>query len=458
VKDITIANICFGARDSEGKVGYVPLGPLYVTAALEARGYGVDFRDYLVGSSAFAEPMAPQSLVSFLDDSCPIVGIGCTSGTLPFVISSLSRLKAQQPEKIFILGGIGPTGVAEEILQHFPFIDVVVRGEGEATVVELVGRLMSGREPADVEGIVYRHGDRVRVNPDRTWIEDLDEVPFPAYHQVNPHRYSIKGIASSRGCPYQCVFCDTAPFWGRRCRSRGVKNVIREMVHLRDTYGIREFEFVDDTFVLNRQRVFEFCERLKQEKPEMKWTCCGRVDLMDEELLKTMAEAGCSMIFYGMESGSDKVLKRIKKRFTREQARAVIAQTARYFDIYVSFIWGFPFETMADFRETIDCTAFVEDLGGTPWLFSLAPLPLSSLYREYRHTLVLSDGWFVNMAGPDRQKMVELVDKYPGIFSGFYRYPTEGFEEKYRFIKERGLMEHGAQTVFLDGLLASKWE
>lgn len=458
MKDITIANICFGAKDNKGKVGYVPLGPLYVTAALEEQGYGVDFRDYLVAAHAFSEPMAPQSLLSFLDDSCPIVGIGCTSGTLPFVISSLSQLKKQHPEKTFILGGIGPTGVAEEIMRSFPFIDVVVKGEGEKTIVAVMDRLTSARGLQDVDGIVYWQGGAVRVNPARHWIEDLDKVPFPAYHRVNPHHYSIEGIASSRGCPYNCVFCDTAPFWGRRYRARSMGNVIREIEQLKDAYGIKEFEFVDDTFVLNRDRVFAFCDQVKKKKLDINWTCCGRIDLMDEKMMQVMAESGCMMIFYGMESGSDSILKRIKKMFTREKARAVIAQSARYFDIYVSFIWGFPFETMADFQDTIDCTAFISDLGGTPWLFSLAPLPMSLLYKEYRDKLVLSEEWFVNMAGPAREKIFDLVEKYPGIFSGFYRYQTDNFEEKYNIIKERGLMGQGAQTVFLDGLLVSKWE
>jgi radical SAM superfamily enzyme YgiQ (UPF0313 family) len=456
VKDITIANICFGVADGDGKVGYVPLGPLYVTAALEQAGYNVDFRDYLVGSSAYTDPMAPQSLVAFLRDSCRLVGIGCTSGTLPLVLSAVEMLKRERPEMIVFLGGIGPTGVAEEIIREFPSVDVVVKGEGELTVVELTERLLAGSGLEGVRGIVYRLDSRVKDGGRRCLIEDLDDVPTPAYGKVNPHSYSIAGIASSRGCPYDCLFCDTAPFWQRRHRSRSLDDVLGEIRFLKETYGIRDFEFVDDTFVLNRSRVIEFCRRLALEPLDITWSCCGRIDLMDEEMMRTMAVSGCRMVFYGMESGSDRVLAGIKKKFTRKQACAVIARSARYFDVYVSFIWGFPFETMADFQETVDCTTFVSELGGTPWLFALAPLPMSSLYRQYRDSLELQDGWYSNMGG-DREGAARVIRKYPGVFSGFYRYPTEAFDEKFALIKERGLMGDGEQTVFLDGLLVSKW-
>jgi radical SAM superfamily enzyme YgiQ (UPF0313 family) len=456
--DVTIANTCFGAGDPGGKVGYIPLGPLYITAALEKEGYEVDFRDYLVGSGAYSEPMAPDSLVSFLEKPCDIIGVGCTGGTLPAVISALSILEQQHPGKTVILGGIGPTGAAEEIVKHFPFIDIVVKGEGEATIVEVVNALARGKGLEKVRGIVYRENGVFRVNPPRPWIKDPDTIPFPAYHKIDPADYSITGIASTRGCPFDCTFCDTAPFWGRRYRARSVANVIEEIRFLDGEYGLRHFEFVDDTFVLKKERVYEFCRRIQKETPGIRWTCCGRINLVDEEMMKIMADSGCTMVFYGMESGSDKILARIKKEFTRERAKEVIARTAEYFDVYVSFIWGFPFETMEDFHETIDCTAFVSQLGGIPWLFSLAPLPLSSLYREYRDTLVFSEEWCANMAGSAGEKQLELLKKFPRIFCGFYRYDTENFREKFTIIKERGLMEHGTQTVFLDGLIVSKWE
>jgi len=456
--DITIANICFGAADPEGKVGYIPLGPLYVSAALEGAGYGVDFRDYLVGSRAYSEPMSPGSLVSFLADPCDIIGLGCTSGTLPAVISALSSLKQQHPGITIILGGIGPTGAAEEIVKHFPFIDIVVKGEGEETIVEVVRALERGKGLNEVRGIVYRENGEFHVNPARRWIENPDRIDFPAYHKVDPTGYSITGIASTRGCPFECTFCDTAPFWGRCYRARSIGNVMAEIRFLYEEYGLRHFEFVDDTFVLKRERVYEFCRQIQKEKLDIRWTCCGRINLVDEEMLKMMADSGCTMVFYGMESGSDKILARIKKEFTRDQAKEVIARTAEYFDVYVSFIWGFPFETMEDFHQTIDCTSFVSQLGGTPWLFSLAPLPLSSLYEKYKDKLLFSREWCVNMAGSAGENQLRLLKKYPRVFCGFYRYDTPGFEEKFNIIRDRGLMEHGSQTVFLDGLIISKWD
>jgi radical SAM superfamily enzyme YgiQ (UPF0313 family) len=446
-----------GKKDSQGKVGYTPLGPLYVTAALEAAGFDVDFRDYQLEAHKVADPMNPAGFLSFLDNSRDIIGIGCNSGTLPTALAALETFKEKHPGKTVILGGIGPTGTAEEIIENFPFIDYVIKGEGEETTVELVKRLKNGKELKYVRGIVYREKGKLRMNPPRHLIAELDSIPLPAYHKIDPRDYSITGITSSRGCPYTCTFCDTSPFWGRKYRRRSVDNVISEILLLRDNYGIRHFEFVDDTFVMSREQVLEFCSRVKQDKLGVQWSCCSHINMMDGEMMKAMAEGGCTTVSYGMESGSDKILKQIRKEFNREQAKKVIAESVKYFDVMISFIWGFPFETMANFNETLECTEYVSRLGATPWLFSLAPLPLSSMYRQYKDALLFPGNGRGGIPGGGEQ-FTRMLKSYPEIFSGFYRYPTANFEEKYDRVKERGLVEKNNQTVFLDGLLASKWE
>ena len=436
--DMTIANLFYDARDSENRVGYVPIGPLYVASALEEVGWEVEFRDYLVDSSSFTDPLSPASVCSFLDGAADIIGIGCASELLPLTILAVQELKRRQPQKTVILGGIGPAGAAEEILTRFPFVNMVVRGEGEATMVEVLAQLRQGREPAGVAGLSYRRGERVTANPDRPRIDSLDELPFPAYHRVNLAHYAHIGIYSGRGCPYACTFCDVAPFWLRRNTVRSVDNLVEEIGLLMQMYNQRTFDIMDDIFVLDRQRVLDFCEALKARNLEVEWACCGRIDLMDEELMARMADSGCTWIFYGIESGSDQVLKKIRKGFSKEEARDIITRSGHYFQVVTSLMWGFPFETLADFYDTTDFISFMRDQACGVDLYLLAPLPFSPLYEAYGRSLELVPEKCRRLFGTGNREMLDFIRTYPGVSQWFYRYPTPHFRQKSETVKELG--------------------
>jgi anaerobic magnesium-protoporphyrin IX monomethyl ester cyclase len=436
--DMTIANLFYDVPDRENRVGYVPIGPLYVASALEKAGYEVEFRDYLVASAAYPDPLSAASVCSFLEDSADIIGIGCASELLPLTILSVQELKRRQPHKTVILGGIGPAGAAEEILTRFPFVDMVVRGEGEATMTEVLARLRQRREPAGVAGLSYRRGERVTANPDRPRIDSLDDLPFPAYQRVKLEHYAHLGIYSGRGCPYACTFCDVAPFWLRRNVARSVDNLVEEIGLLMQTVKQGTFDIMDDIFVLDRQRVLDFCEALRAKNLEVEWACCGRIDLMDEELMARMADSGCTWIFYGIESGSDRVLKKIRKGFSREEARDIIIRSGRYFQVVTSLMWGFPFETLRDFDDTADFISFMKDRECGVDLYLLAPLPFSPLYEAYRRDLELVPEKCRRLFGAGDRQMLDFIRDYPGVSQWFYRYPTPHFRQKSDRVRELG--------------------
>jgi anaerobic magnesium-protoporphyrin IX monomethyl ester cyclase len=479
MEEVLIVNMSFSIPDKEGKVGYIPLGPLYIVSALKNAGYKVDFIDYLVdllnnGSqkdrnkilSFFHADMNTakmevdyifidaQNIQRIIDHPAKYVGIGCTSGTLPQVILAIEEIKTKAPDKTIILGGIGPTGVANDLMDHFPFIDIIVLGEGEETIVEVMDNINA--DLSGVNGIIYRQNDQVVKTKPRARIQNLDKINYPAFELIDFNNYTVTSITASRGCTFKCSFCDTTQYWGRKNYYRSVENVINELKILVNDYGLTEFEFVDDTFVINRKWVERFCKELKKANLNIKWNCNVRVGLMDEPLMKLMADSGCYLVFYGIESGSNRILKRINKGFTREEAIEAIKTSSKYFHVMPSFIWGFPFETMDDLKETLSFHDFCVEIGCTIWLLTLTPLPLSELFKEFKHTLEYNDLMISKMGKTKRaEEIVNFVRKYPSAFPGFHHYKHDNFKEKYDYIVNKNYMNPDAPSAYLNGVVVN---
>ena len=446
-KDITVAHV------SVSNPITVPSGALYVAAVLSEAGYRVDFKDLTAGS--YLE-LDPERLVAGLSDSADIVGIGCMSDTLPFVIAAARKIKAQAPEKKILLGGPGPSGVGAALLEAFPFIDVIAVGEAEETVLEIAEALAAGtasrRDRSDrggirlgeVKGICLADGGRPVTTPPRERIRNLDNLPYPLYEAIEVERYPMVNIVFSRGCPYRCTFCDVAPMWQRKNFRRSVGSVVEEIRLLHSKYGKIHFEFTDETFILSEDKVLDLCDRLKREGLDIKWSCTGRVNLVNDTLLREMAAAGCQAMFFGIESGSDRVLERVNKEFTVSEAVEAIHLTLKYMRPATSFIWGFPFETKQDLTETLLLATYLSQIGVDCRLNRLAPFPLMPLFAEYGGDIewVEPNGSrpgreAFNMAGYPAE-VADLVRRFPKIFPSFYRFPTEGFEWKRRAVDSLG--------------------
>lgn len=438
-KDFTLANVVlapFGQR-------FDPLGPLYLTSVLEGNGYHVDFRDYQTNN--FHNPYSVKNILGFLHDSSDVLGIGCYFSLLPLVLLSVAELKKENPDKTIVLGGPGPTAVSEEIMKNFPQVDIIVRGEAEETIVELMDTLGKNGDLAEVSGITYRKGDEIQANPARKRIKNLDLIPFPAYDRINFSDYALTGVMSSRGCPYHCTFCEVAPLWDRRNTARSVGNLIDELRLLHDKYKIDYFYFNDDLFTLNRKRVIEFCKALKGEGLDFEWCCLARVDLVDDELMREMSLAGCTGIQYGVESGSDSILKRIGKGFTAGLALDAMSKSVKHFGRVVStYIWGFPFETLEDFYQTTFLMARAAQLGSQVKLLLLSPTPLSKLYLEYRDTIRFSEDLCPDMVWRgfpnwEQREALKMIRDYPNVFPDFYCYHSDNLVIKRDILAKCGL-------------------
>jgi len=437
VKEITLINA------SLARLRIIPAGILSVAAVLAREGYRVDVKDY-----SFVSRGAPdvESFIAICEDSAGAIGIGCMSDALPFVVHALAAFKERHPERIVVLGGPGPSGVAKELLEEFPFIDVVVVGEGELTMLEVMDCLTHGERGglASVNGICCRIGPDVHETPKRDRIKNLDELPMPLYESIPMEEYSLVNIAFSRGCPYRCTFCDVSPLWDRRHTRRSGESVIEEMRYLKDRFGKTDFEFTDETFVLKRAEVLKLCSKMRERGLGVKWACTGRVNLVDRELLAEMARSGCRGLFYGIESGSDAVLERIRKDFTAREAVDAVRATVEYIRPVASFIWGFPFETEADLARTILMAVYFSQIGVDARLNRLAPFPRAPLVEEYGDRLVWLDGQ-EGFSPLDpfqtfrlRSEIRDSIRRHPRIFPGFYWFPTDGLQNKIRLVEALG--------------------
>ncbi len=258
---------------------------------------------------------------------------------------------------------MGPhaTKLIKESFEECPELDFIMLKEVEITFKELILALEKSEGVKDIRGLAYREDGEIKVNENRNFIENLDELPIPRHDLLPLEKYVFPFIASkftfvisSRGCPYDCTFCRQPIMWSKKFRSRSAGNMMKELRFLKEI-GINNFLFQSDTFTIDRDVVLELCKKMIEEELNMNWGCNSRVDTIDEELLKWMKKAGCWMIAYGFESGSQEVLDRCKKQATIKQMEDAANLTHKMgIKMYGYFIIGLPQETKETIKKTID--------------------------------------------------------------------------------------------------------
>jgi len=419
---------------------HVPLGPLYLTRALEDAGFSVDFRDYQTVPS---DPFEMEVFLDFLKDPAPIIGLSCMANLLPFTIMAIRALKERYPDRTVILGGVGAKAVEEKILRRFPWVTIISRGESELSAPPLIRAIQDKTDLARVDGVSFRRGDEIVHTPTRERIARLDGIPFPAFEKIDLMNYAGYGMMTSRGCPYLCTFCSAAPVWDWQSYSRTARNIVDEMEFLHREAGVDLYLFQDEFFVSGKRQVMDFCRELTGRGMDVNWKAFGRVNLVDNEMMRAMADAGCVELRFGIESGSDRVLKEIKKGFTAAEALQVVPPAVEIFPrVDTFYVWGFPFETMEDFHQTLFQMVSLRMLGARilPSLLSL--LPQTPLYQEWSKKAKLE---FCPYLFPEfvftghevcREGEVEIPARYadyfeliksnPDIFPGFFHIDLAG--------------------------------
>jgi radical SAM superfamily enzyme YgiQ (UPF0313 family) len=250
----------------------------------------------------------------------------------------------------------------QQILSQNPDVDIIVRGEGEQTLLELADTITktNAQHLHKITGITFRKNGQIIRTPNRPLIQNLDDLPKPAYEHLPLKKYQLAGrinlpVLTSRGCPFQCSFCVSAQMSGKAFRMRSIKNVVEEIEWLKNTHGADAFTFYDDAFTFDTERTLTICEEIKKRKIGIPWDCQSRVDNVSKMSLAKMREAGCEVIYYGVESGSQKILDAIGKKTTIEQNEKAIKWTkeAGIF-VITSHVIGYPGETEETLQQTIN--------------------------------------------------------------------------------------------------------
>lgn len=437
MSDIAIVNATIPATTN-----VVPLGPLQIVSVLERQGYEVDFRDYQTEGRRTRLP-SPDTFYEFLCTlDSPILGISVMAGNLPTVLGAVQKLKRMQPERVIVLGGPGATDAPALILRDFP-IDMIVRGEGEVTVVELMAALKSHADLATVAGLSFRRDGQIIHTPNRKRITDLDSLPPPAYDRIDFANYH-RGlhVMTSRGCPYDCGFCSTHTIWERQVTNRRIESVIQEIKSVRDR--ITWITFCDDNLMLTERRILDLCRQLREQDLAIPWMSYGRINLATEEIIREMAACGCEEVFYGIESGSNRVLGILGKKLHIEDTYPVLKMTAQHIQqVNSSFIWGYPFETLDDFYDTIFALGQNEQMPGvTPHFYLLGPFIGTPIYRQYGHQKKFEIDFIPNVGTvPVKEKLgpypelVALIQAYPDLFVAYYHYDHEDLPSKRAVIR-----------------------
>ena len=345
----------------------IPMGMAYVAAALRKEGKEVQVEDYLV--SEYSEEKLRRKIAEFNPDI-----IGTTSVTMNFHGASaiLRDVKNINDNIITVIGGPHVTFTAEETLSEYPWIDIVARGEGDYTLVDIV----NGLPLKDIGGIAFKEKGKVIVNPLRPWIENLDELAEPARDLFPISKYRALGdecgIASSRGCPYNCAFCVGHKMVGRKGRFRTPKLVVDEIEHILEL-GFTRINIVDDLLTARKSHVYAICDEILARNIKVPWSAYTRVDTVDKELYTKMREAGCYYVLYGVESGCQKILDNVHKKITPEKVVwAVNLATECGIKSIASFVIGLPGETKETLAQSV---AFAKTLNTHYGFHLLAPFP-----------------------------------------------------------------------------------
>ncbi len=437
-------------RENE-KPSYFPLGLGYITSVLLSDGHHVEVLD--INALRIPKLEVNEYIKHIEFDVVGLTGLITEYNYIKWLVDIIKNQKLHIP--VMIGGGLA--SVAPQLLLEKTKADIIVVGEGEITTLETINALEDGRNLNEITGIWFKK-DGIHQTVPRKPIDNLDSIPFPN-RRLFPVEIYIEGMKEtwnfntplrstnlifSRGCPYTCTYCDHS-IWGHKFRTRSAENVIEEIKILVEHHDIKGVIFSDDTFILNKELVRRFCTLIKSEDIDISWTCNGRVNLIDKNILLEMKSAGCKTIGYGIESGSQTILNEMKKNVTVEQAKKAIQLTKEIGIRPIVFIMvGMFSENRTTVNETIN---FCRQLNLRAGINYVTPIPGTTLYQEAidrgkikKSLEEMLEGWgmwqnnlLVNLTGLSDEELKKLknqADKQINCLT---------LEEIYNFCKKFGV-------------------
>jgi radical SAM superfamily enzyme YgiQ (UPF0313 family) len=402
-----------------------PLSLLSIGAVLENEGFNVVVMD------AHLKALSEDEVKKEIEAIGPAI-VGITMMTATAIVSHriAQLVKEVDPKTTVVVGGVHPDALPDETLRNRA-IDYVVRGDGEYTMLEIC----QGRPVDEIQGLSHRRDGRPVHNPDRAILMDLNELPPYAYHLIAMGEYypaagayrrlPAINMLMTRGCPGKCIFCNSAE---TKLRTRDARRVVDEIKHLRDTYGIREIQFYDDTFTVMKKNALHFCELMAEENVGVGFSCFARTDCFSPKMAKALKAAGCHQVMFGVESGSQQILKTLRKDIDLERTRQAVQEAKDAgIEVRAAFVFGTPGETHHTIQETADYAMSLDpDLA----IYNITtPYPGTQFYHwaEENDRLKTRDWWDYELGEPIVELGTitgeELKEAYEKAFRKFYNRP-----------------------------------
>ncbi|MEX2680160.1 MAG: radical SAM protein [Candidatus Sigynarchaeota archaeon] len=423
-----------------------PLGIAYIQSYVKKHG----FKSRILDMVCYPAPW--NELARIIREERPkIVGISCTTPIIPMAKRVATIAKKIDNDIKIVLGGSHPTALIEKTMEY-SWVDIVVFGEGEQTVLEL----LQGKALDAIPGLAFKQNGKIIINEKRQLIENLDELPFPDVSDLRMEKYKSPwlgkqtNVQMSRGCPYNCTFCASIITWDRKYRVRSVKSVIKELKFYIRKYGIRSFSFNDDTFTASKRIVLEFCNAVVKERLKIKWDCLTRLDCVDEEILRAMKRANCKVIRYGIEYGNQRELDRVQKQLNKAKISETLKMTRKVgIQSYGFFIIGQPHSTRRDILDTIQ---FSKSLPLDYAQFAMiVPLPGTKVWFDCQKKdgiELVSEDW--KMFGFHNTPAIKIPGISPEMLVEYYRMAYKQFYFRISYIIRRFLHSLASGQILRD--------
>lgn len=409
--------------DTEMAVRLAPMGILFVASYLMKKGFDVDIYNCR-GKADRGTSDLINKVISLKPD---IVGFTSTTSSFLGAYHLITEIKKVLPDVKIVFGGVHISALREKILESFPLIDFLVTGEGEIAMTELA----EGKDPRTIQGVISRDAHGIQSCGFRTEMCELDALPFPAYNKLegfpkyfepplfNYPRAPSASIISSRGCPYQCSYCDRSVF-RRSFRFNSAEYLYEHMAFLKKDFKVRHIFFYDDLFTFNQKRVEKFCGLLRKKPLHMTFNCAVRVGHADDALLQTLKSAGGWMVSIGMESGDQELLDRHKAKVTLNQIRDTVRRIQKNgMRVKGLFMMGLPGETEQTIKRTTD---FIEELRLDDMnITKFTPFPGSPAYKTIHENGTFDEKWelmncmnfvFVPKGIESKERLEELYKQF----------------------------------------------
>lgn len=413
----------------------LPLGLLSLGTILKKNGYEVQIIDF----NHLFEQKQIRTLDNYkgninemtdyiLSQEPQIIGFYTMCNSYHNSILLSQKIKYKKPDVKIMLGGPQASFTAKSSLKAFPWIDVIGIGECETNILNITKALEKNTGFEHIPGVAFRKSNKIVCNTETDLIQYLDDLPFIDYSFVDINSCKIIPIDAGRGCPFNCTYCSTKTFWKKRFRLKSSKRLVDEITYIKETYGKDKFSLVHDLFTANKTKVIEFCNMLIERKLDnIEWGCSARIDTLDEEIISCMRSRGCKHIYLGIETGSPRMQKLINKNLNLNELWDKIDLLKKYnYEITLSFIYGFPDETLEDIQETLDMIRVGMDRKvKSVQLHLLTILPGTELHHTQKNNLQFSEFYSDIAEGINISECKDMFIKNPEIFPQFYMLNSE---------------------------------